>query len=100
VGHDLGNLWSSLTCCRFDDDFKMIKRKGTIVSFGNASGLVEPVDLRRLTEKNVKLLRPTWVPRVFQTLRHLTLACHSEPGLATTWSHWRNAIVTARSSGN
>ncbi|KAH9063816.1 NAD-P-binding protein [Lactarius deliciosus] len=43
----------------FDDDFKMIKRKGTIVSFGNASGPVEPVNLFKLTEKNVKLLRPT-----------------------------------------
>ena len=46
---------------RFDDDFKMIKRKGTIVSFGNASGPVAPVNLFKLVEKNVKLLRPSWV---------------------------------------
>jgi hypothetical protein len=43
----------------------MIKRKGTIVSFGNASGLVEPVDLLKLSEKNVKLLRPMWVASCF-----------------------------------
>ncbi|KXN88947.1 putative quinone oxidoreductase [Leucoagaricus sp. SymC.cos] len=43
----------------FDSDFKMIKRKGTIVSVGNASGPVEPFSLLRLVEKNVKLLRPT-----------------------------------------
>ncbi|KAI9456452.1 NAD-P-binding protein [Russula earlei] len=43
----------------FEDDFKMIKRKGTIVSFGNASGPVETVNLSKLVEKNVKLLRPT-----------------------------------------
>ncbi|KAI0261022.1 NAD-P-binding protein [Gloeopeniophorella convolvens] len=43
----------------FDDDFKMIKRKGTIVAFGNASGAVDPVNLFRLVAKNVKLLRPT-----------------------------------------
>lgn len=43
----------------FDDDFKMIKRKGTIVTFGNASGPVEPMNLFKLVEKNVKLLRPT-----------------------------------------
>ncbi|PPR06600.1 hypothetical protein CVT24_001785 [Panaeolus cyanescens] len=43
----------------FDNNFKMIKRKGTIVSVGNASGAVEPFSLFRLVEKNVKLLRPT-----------------------------------------
>lgn len=47
-----------LMCCRFDDDFKMLKRKGTIVTFGNASGPVEPVNLFKLAEKNVKVLRP------------------------------------------
>ena len=44
---------------RFDNNFKMIKRKGTIVSYGNASGPVEPFLIAKLAEKNVKLLRPT-----------------------------------------
>ena len=44
---------------RFDNNFKLIKRKGTIVSVGNASGAVDPVLLTKLVEKNVKLLRPT-----------------------------------------
>ncbi|TFY77519.1 hypothetical protein EWM64_g6493 [Hericium alpestre] len=43
----------------FDSDFEMIRRKGTLVSFGNASGPVPPVPLLKLTPKNVKLLRPT-----------------------------------------
>jgi len=43
----------------FDNNFKLIKRKGTIVSVGNASGAVEPFLLTKLVEKNVKLLRPT-----------------------------------------
>ena len=43
----------------FDNNFKLIKRKGTIVSVGNASGAVEPVLLTKLVEKNVRLLRPT-----------------------------------------
>jgi NADPH2:quinone reductase len=43
----------------FDNNFKLIKRKGTIVSVGNASGAVEPFSLPKLVEKNVKLLRPT-----------------------------------------
>lgn len=44
---------------RFDNNFKLIKRKGTIVSVGNASGAVEPFQIARLVEKNVRLLRPT-----------------------------------------
>ncbi|TDL20891.1 NAD-binding protein [Rickenella mellea] len=43
----------------FDDNFKLVRRKGTIVSFGNASGVVPPFPLLKLTEKNVKILRPT-----------------------------------------
>ncbi|KAG6859641.1 hypothetical protein C0995_006348 [Termitomyces sp. Mi166 len=43
----------------FDNNFKLIKRKGTIVSVGNASGPVELFSPMRLVEKNVALLRPT-----------------------------------------
>lgn len=49
----------------FDNNFKLIKRKGTIVSYGNASGAVEPFLISKLVEKNVKLLRPTMVNYVF-----------------------------------
>ena len=44
---------------RFDKNFQLVKRKGTIVSFGNASGLVPDLKLLKLTDKNVKLVRPT-----------------------------------------
>ncbi|KAG6899821.1 hypothetical protein C0993_006522 [Termitomyces sp. T159_Od127] len=44
----------------FDNNFKLIKRKGTIVSVGNASGTVPPFSPLRLVEKNVALLRPTY----------------------------------------
>ncbi|KAG1830803.1 hypothetical protein EV424DRAFT_1374565 [Suillus variegatus] len=43
----------------FESDLIMIKRKGTIVSVGNASGPVPPFPPIRLQKKNVKLLRPT-----------------------------------------
>ncbi|KAJ7492283.1 NAD-P-binding protein [Mycena latifolia] len=43
----------------FDNNFKMLKRKGTLVSLGNASGAVPPFAPIRLAEKNIKLLRPT-----------------------------------------
>ena len=36
-----------------------VARKGTVVSFGNASGAVEPVRLTSLTAKNVRVCRPS-----------------------------------------
>lgn len=36
-----------------------LARKGTLISYGNASGAVPPVPLTTLTAKNLKLLRPT-----------------------------------------
>ncbi|KAF4577251.1 hypothetical protein EYR36_005238 [Pleurotus pulmonarius] len=43
----------------FDANFQMIKRKGTIVSLGNASGPVPPLPPLKLVQKNVRLLRPS-----------------------------------------
>ncbi|KAI0711151.1 NAD-P-binding protein [Cerioporus squamosus] len=49
----------------FEADFKMIRRKGTIVSVGNASGAVPPFPPLKLVEKNVRLLRPTLANYVY-----------------------------------
>ncbi|CCM05971.1 uncharacterized protein FIBRA_08212 [Fibroporia radiculosa] len=43
----------------FEADFKMLRRKGTLVSVGNASGAVPPFPPAKLGEKNIRLLRPT-----------------------------------------
>lgn len=43
----------------FDVSLKCLARGGTMVSFGNASGKVDPVDLMKLSVGNVKLMRPT-----------------------------------------
>ncbi|KAF1985125.1 NAD(P)-binding protein [Aulographum hederae CBS 113979] len=43
----------------FDQSLECVARKGTMVSYGNASGAVPPVTIARLSGKNVKLLRPT-----------------------------------------
>ncbi len=43
---------------RFEQDLQMVKRKGTIVSYGNASGPVENLGLLKLSAKNIKVLRP------------------------------------------
>ncbi|PWN51574.1 hypothetical protein IE53DRAFT_361457 [Violaceomyces palustris] len=43
----------------WEADFKMIARKGTIVTFGNASGPVPEFAPLKLAAKNVKVCRPT-----------------------------------------
>ncbi|KAI0021533.1 NAD(P)-binding protein [Xylariomycetidae sp. FL0641] len=43
----------------FDLSLECVARKGSLVSFGNASGAVPPLTIARLSAKNVRLLRPT-----------------------------------------
>ncbi|KAI0673801.1 NAD-P-binding protein [Trametes maxima] len=49
----------------FLDNFKLTRRKGTIVSVGNASGAAEPIAPLKLVEKNLALLRPTMVNYIY-----------------------------------
>ncbi|KAJ1956797.1 hypothetical protein EC988_001164 [Linderina pennispora] len=42
----------------FEGSLESLRRLGTMVSFGNASGAVPPVDLFKLSAKNLALLRP------------------------------------------
>lgn len=42
----------------FDGDLEVLARKGSLVSFGNASGAVPPLVISRLSAKNLKVLRP------------------------------------------
>lgn len=42
----------------FEGDMKVLARKGSLVSFGNASGSVPPLVISRLAAKNLKVLRP------------------------------------------
>lgn len=43
----------------FETSLEAVGRKGTVVSFGNASGVVPPLSINRLSAKNVSVLRPT-----------------------------------------
>ncbi|CCH43772.1 L-threonine 3-dehydrogenase [Wickerhamomyces ciferrii] len=42
----------------FQISLDSLARKGTLISFGNSSGAVDPVPLTKLVSKNIKLLRP------------------------------------------
>jgi len=43
----------------WESDFEMIRRKGTIITYGNSSGVVPPFPPLKLAPKNVKVARPT-----------------------------------------
>jgi len=43
----------------FDVDLEVVALKGSVISFGNASGAVEPLKIARLSPKNIRLMRPT-----------------------------------------
>ncbi|SCV02325.1 LANO_0F16754g1_1 [Lachancea nothofagi CBS 11611] len=58
-GEGVSVAYDSVGKDTFDTTLNAVKRKGTIVSFGNASGPVEPVDIYRLTAKNLSLMRPS-----------------------------------------
>lgn len=42
----------------FEISLAALKRKGVFVSFGNASGLIPPFSITRLSPKNITLVRP------------------------------------------
>lgn len=41
----------------FEASFELVARKGTFVSYGNASGAVPPFSIGRLSAKNIKIIR-------------------------------------------
>jgi len=43
----------------WEADFEMIRRKGTLATYGNASGVVPPFPPLKLGPKNIKVCRPT-----------------------------------------
>ncbi|KAF2248672.1 NAD(P)-binding protein [Trematosphaeria pertusa] len=58
-GEGVHAVFDSVGKATFDSCLAVVRRKGTMVSFGNASGPVTGFALARLSSRNVKLLRPT-----------------------------------------
>ncbi|KAF9192432.1 NADPH:quinone reductase [Haplosporangium sp. Z 767] len=52
-------VFDGVGAATFDVSLKVVRRLGTVISFGNASGAVPPVNLLRLAEKNIRLMRTT-----------------------------------------
>lgn len=51
-------VYDSIGKDTFEISLAAVARKGSLVSYGNASGVVPPLSINRLSPKNVKLLRP------------------------------------------
>ncbi|KAG0006106.1 NADPH:quinone reductase [Modicella reniformis] len=52
-------VFDSVGAATFDASLKVVRRLGTVISFGNSSGAVPPVNIMRLAEKNIRLMRTT-----------------------------------------
>lgn len=84
-GEGVAAAFDSIGKDTFEISLQAIKRKGTLVSFGNASGPVPPFSINRLSSKNLKVLRP----QVF--------------GYITTpeeWNHYASKLIELLSSGD
>ncbi|ESZ95208.1 hypothetical protein SBOR_4407 [Sclerotinia borealis F-4128] len=58
-GEGVKAVFDSVGKDTFEGDLEVTARKGTVVSFGNASGAVPPFLISKLSAKNLKVLRPT-----------------------------------------
>lgn len=58
-GAGVAAAFDSVGKATYEATLASLARKGTFVSFGNASGPVPPVNILTLTSKNLKILRPT-----------------------------------------
>ncbi|KAK2792768.1 NADPH:quinone reductase [Onygenales sp. PD_12] len=58
-GQGVDAVFDSVGKDTWEGSLEAVKRKGTVVSFGNASGAVPPFNIGRLGAKNIKILRPT-----------------------------------------
>lgn len=57
-GKGVAAVYDGVGASTFDGDIEVLARKGSLVSFGNASGAVPPIKLAVISPKNLKLLRP------------------------------------------
>ncbi|KFY09895.1 hypothetical protein V492_05301 [Pseudogymnoascus sp. VKM F-4246] len=57
-GAGVAAVFDGVGAATFEGSFASVARKGTMVTFGNASGVVPPFTVARLGAKNIKIIRP------------------------------------------
>ncbi|EEH06617.1 quinone oxidoreductase [Histoplasma capsulatum G186AR] len=63
-GEGVDAVFDSVGKDTWEGSLNVCKRKGTVVYFGNSSGPVPPLQIRLLSSKNIKVLRPTVFPYI------------------------------------
>jgi NADPH2:quinone reductase len=58
-GAGVAAVFDGVGASTFEADLEVLAPKGTLASFGNASGPVPPLTISRLSAKNLKICRPT-----------------------------------------
>ncbi|WVF72401.1 hypothetical protein IAT40_007216 [Kwoniella sp. CBS 6097] len=58
-GEGVHGVYDSVGKDTWDEDMEVVRRKGTVVSYGNASGAVPAFTLAKITPKAIKITRPT-----------------------------------------
>ena len=84
AGEGVHVVYDSVGRDTWEGSLEAVRRKGTVVFFGNASGPVPPVPLPKLMAKNSKLCRPSVVNYT-----------HTRPEL----EHYANAVFAALHEG-
>jgi len=58
-GAGVAAVYDGVGAATFEADLEVLARRGTLASFGNASGSVPPFPISKLSAKNLKVCRPT-----------------------------------------
>ncbi|KAK6462091.1 NADPH:quinone reductase [Scheffersomyces coipomensis] len=84
-GQGVAAVYDSVGKVSFDISLESLTRKGTFVSFGNASGMVPPLVITRLSAKNIVFVRPRVLGYV-ETPQE--------------WDHYTGILLNALQSGD
>lgn len=81
-------------------NFDLVRRKGTLISVGNASGAVEAFPPLKLAPKNLKLVRPRYALLSFHRLRS-SCSCSMANYITTPEEsdHYTKELFDALTSG-
>ncbi|KAH7338635.1 NAD-P-binding protein [Rhizoctonia solani] len=110
-GRGVEAIFDGVGASTWDGNFTSIRRKGTIVSFGNASGVVPPFSILKLGPKNIKVCRPVvnnyiteptefheYTTELFDIIKNGKLGCavHGEYPFTTEGMRQTHTDITGR----
>ncbi|KAG8683644.1 hypothetical protein FRC11_013260 [Ceratobasidium sp. 423] len=110
-GRGVEAIFDGVGASTWEGNFTSIRRKGTIASFGNASGVVPPFSVLKLGPKNIKVCRPVvnnyitepaefheYATELFDLIKNgkLDFAVHAEYPFTTEGMRQTHTDITGR----